>query len=436
MSARYSLRRLGKHKFGFDVGRRLEKEQKEDEESFEEDEVNSSEEEEEEDELHKQLSTIYHNPADSGSFGGVRALVRSAREHGIRGATESRVRRFLSGVSAYTLHKQVRKRFTRNRTYVSGVDDQWQADLVDMRKLAKQNRGYNYLLTCIDVFSKYAWVVPVKEKNSRTMYAAFQELFKNQKRVPNRLQTDKGLEFFNTPISKLLRDKQINHFASWSDQKAAVVERFNRTLKTRMWRYFSARNTKSYLSALPHLVHAYNNSLHRVIGMTPTEASLPENSKAVRAKLYPSTEGTLSAAAAAAAGNPPEAGCHPQPPRTSTTTTDVRLEPGTRVRISKWKGEFEKGYMPNWSMEEFRVRERVDPLTADTRTVYKLEDLQGEPIMGIFYREELQPITRNRYRVEKVLRTRGSGDQKQYFVKWLGWPEKFNTWISSKQRQH
>ena len=111
---------------------------------------------------------------------------------------------------------------------------------------------------------KYAWVVPVKAKSAEAMVAAFDELFaKAHPRYPRRLQTDKGKEFLNTRVQARLRS--IKHFYTWSDQKTAVVERFNRTLKERMWRYFSAHQTNHYLDILPKLVQAYNHTWHRAI---------------------------------------------------------------------------------------------------------------------------------------------------------------------------
>ena len=91
--------------------------------------------------------------------------MRRAREKRIKGASRVAVKRFLAGQTSYTLHRPARRRFPRNPTRVAGVDDQWQADLVDMQALARDNQGMKYLLTCIDVFSKYAWVIPIRDKS-------------------------------------------------------------------------------------------------------------------------------------------------------------------------------------------------------------------------------------------------------------------------------
>ena len=118
------------------------------------------------------------------------------------------------------------------------------ADLADMQGIAKQNGGMRYLLTVIDVFSKFVWAVPVHSKDAKAITTAFgQVLTTANPRHPQRLQTDKGKEFFNSNFKTLIKRYCIQHFASESEQKTAVVERFNRTIKTRIWTNLSDRGT-------------------------------------------------------------------------------------------------------------------------------------------------------------------------------------------------
>ena len=179
--------------------------------------------------LNEELAKIYLNPEDPGSLGGAERLYRRARALGIKGITRTSVRQYLRDEPSYSLHRPVRKHFARNPTYTSGIDEQWQADLVDMQALSRANKGMKYLLTCIDVFSKFAWVVPIKAKSTAVMLDAFKQLFFDAApRCPRKLQTDKGTEFLNAPVQCVLRDEyNVKHFASWSDKKAAVVERSN-----------------------------------------------------------------------------------------------------------------------------------------------------------------------------------------------------------------
>ena len=163
------------------------------------------------------LSRIYHDPKDSGSLGGVERLLGRARQLHAPGVTRKKVEEYLRSEQAYTLHKPARLRFTRNHTYVAGIDAQWQADLTDMQGIAKQNGGMRYLFTVIDVFSKFAWAIPVHSKDAKAITAAFgQVLTTANPRHPRRLQTDKGKEFFNSNFQALMKRHGIQHFASES----------------------------------------------------------------------------------------------------------------------------------------------------------------------------------------------------------------------------
>jgi len=350
----------------------------------------------------KQLSNLYYAPGDPASYGGVERLYARAIEVGIP-VTREDVASYLSKQLSYSIHKPVRHSFPRNHTYVGHIDQQWQADLADMQTISAENDGYHYILTCIDILSRYAWAIPVRSKSTKDMVTAFRKLFQLTKtRVPQRLQTDKGKEFFNREVSALLRKKGISHFASNSDMKAAVVERFNRTLKTGLWVYFTAHQTKRYVDILQDVVYSYNHRKHRSIGMCPDDVEGEAAAmKAWRNLFYKDT-------------------CKQHVPR-------IPLDDGQRVRYARRKGEFEKGYMPNWSREHFVVRKRL----AHPRVVYKLEDAMGETVEGDFYGNEVQAIPRVTLQVDRVLRRRKRGKQNEVLVKWLGWTDKFNRWIPS-----
>ena len=149
--------------------------------------------------LYKSLDKLYYSPNGSGSFGGVQRLFKAAKAEGLK-VNEKLIQNYLSRQATYTLHKPARKNFKRNPTVVGGIDNQWQADLADMKALSKANSGIKYLLTVIDVFSKYAWVIPVKSKSGSDILNGFRQLLKISKpRKPEKLQTDAGKEFLNKP---------------------------------------------------------------------------------------------------------------------------------------------------------------------------------------------------------------------------------------------
>ena len=164
-----------------------------------------------------------------------------------------KAQRVLEQDLAYTLHKPRRRRFPTVPVIVGGLDDQWVADLVEVQPLAKYNRGIRYLLTVLDVLSKYAWVQPLKDKTGVALVHAFEKILKGR-RHPNRLQTDRGKEFYNRTFQRWLDEQDIQHFSTEGDAKASVVERFNRTLKERLYRYFTATNTLRFDDVLPELV--------------------------------------------------------------------------------------------------------------------------------------------------------------------------------------
>ena len=349
--------------------------------------------------MEKTLTSIYLDPSQPASFGGLDAVYRAVKEKGKNKISRKQVQDWLSQQDVYTLHKPARRHYKRSRVIVPGIDAQFQADLVDVQNLSRYNKGYKYLLSCIDIFSKYAWVVPLKTKQGQELVKAFQMILSSG-RKPNKLQTDQGTEFLNRVLQKFLRDNNIDFFTVNSGLKASVVERFNRTFKNKMYKYFTAKNTLTYINVLPQLVSSYNNTYHRSIKMKPSEVTKANETK-VWDTLY---------------GNDVE------------KRVRFKFQVGDRVRISKVKRMFEKSYLPNFTEEMFTVYKRM----ARQVPVYKLKDDAGEILDGTFYEPELQKIIKNDdvYRVEKILRKRKRKGIVEYFVKWKGYPDKFNSWIA------
>ena len=277
------------------------------------------------------LARIYNEPSDPGAFCGVERLYRSAHARDAS-ITRGAVRQFLATEYAYTLHRPARRHFARNHIYVGGIDRQWQADLADMQQLARANAGARYILTVVDVFSKYAWAAAVRDKSAKTVADAFAQVLASARpRCPRRLQTDKGKEFFNASFAALMHTHGIARFASESDQKAACAERLNRTLKTRLFILMTASATQRWVDALDAVVDAYNHSRYRSIGMCPASVCRSDQDR-IWARLYGDGQTWRKRA--------------------------KYLEREQCVRISRVKGEFEKGYTPNWSSEHYIVTRR------------------------------------------------------------------------------
>ncbi|RWS21323.1 hypothetical protein B4U80_03489, partial [Leptotrombidium deliense] len=206
------------------------------------------------------LRKIYYDQNNPASFSTADKLFKAARLEA-PSLTLKEVKNWLKNQVTYTLHKPIRHKFRRRKIVVSAIDEQWQADLVDLQEFAAKNNGYKYLLTAIDLFSKYAFAVPIKNKKAETVVAAFEKIFK--RRIPLKLQTDKGKEFINSSLQKFLKNNHVKFFTSHNDViKCSVVERFNRTLKSKMFKYFTANGTRKYIDVLQDFLNSYNNSYH------------------------------------------------------------------------------------------------------------------------------------------------------------------------------
>ena len=213
--------------------------------------------------------------------------------------------------------------------------------------------------------------------------------------------TDKGSEFISKHFKDFLKRHSITLYHTQNEEKSGVVERWNRTMKNKMWKMFSANNNTVYWDKLDKLVTDYNNTVHSSIKMTPTGASKKENEKQVFANLYES-----------------EIFLKPKKPKFSI---------GDKVRISKYKRRvFDKGYTPNWTEELFVV----DKVNSTKPVTYNVVDLLGEKVEGSFYEKELQKAKQQTFRIEKVVKR--DYKKKKALVKWKVYSDKFNSWVSFK----
>lgn len=295
------------------------------------------------------------------------------------------------------LHKPARINFPRRNTVIKGPDDLFQADLIEVQPFSKINKGFRYILTVINCFSKVADAVPLKDKTGKNVTKAMETVILRNKNHMNHLQTDDGKEYFNKEFSALMKKYKINHYSTKSDKKAAIIERFNRTLKGAMFKSFSNRGAHIWIDILTKLIRDYNNKFHRTIGMKPIEVNynnvqlvldnIKKNTKIRNEKRRPHT-----------------------------------FNVGDKVRISKYKGVFAKKYLPNWTNEVFTVH-RVQPTTPET---YLLKDNKGELLQGGFYGHEmLKSTVGDVYLVEKILRRK----KDRVLVRWLGFNKSEDSWV-------
>jgi hypothetical protein len=298
------------------------------------------------------------------------------------------------------LHKPARINFPRRNTVIKGINDLYQADLIEMKPFSKLNKGFKYILTFINCFTKVADAEPLSNKTGKSVAEAMERVILRNRHSIKHLQTDNGKEYFNLLFAALMKKYNINHYSTNSEKKATIVERFNRTLKGEMYKAFSNRGSHVWFDILQDLINNYNNKFHRTIGMEPNKVS-KENEKQVLENIKKNTK-----------------------PKVEKRQARKFYE-GDKVRISKYKGIFTKKYLPNWTNEVFTVY-KVQPTYPET---YILKDNKGELLHGAFYGHEmLKSTSGDVYLVEKILKRKGD----KVLVRWLGFNESEDSWISKQ----
>ena len=245
------------------------------------------------------------------------------------------------------LHKPIIKKFKKRKVYSSFKDNIWSVDLTDMQSLSKYNKEIKYLLCAIDLFSKYAWVVPIKDKKGTSIVNAFQKIISEGRRKPNKILIDQGSEFYNQSFKDFLKINNMEMYSTFNEGKFVVAEIFLRTLKNEMFKHMTAISKNVYFDVLDDIVNKYNNTVHRTIKMKPTDVT--DDSYAEYNE--------------------------------DSNKKGPKFKVGDHVRISKYKNIFAKGYVPNWSEEIFVIKKVKNTVP----WTYVINDLNGEEITGSFY---------------------------------------------------
>lgn len=334
----------------------------------------------------KRLHDEYYDLKNPAGYGGAKGIFP---------------KKWLATQPTYTLHKPVKRRFPTRKYRTSGIDHVWQMDLMEMIPYASINKGNRYILTCIDLFSRFARAIATKSKEGKEVASAVLTLFADKS--PTHVQTDRGKEFYNKHVQEVFTKHKVKHYTVNSQFKAALVERFNRTLREKLNRYFTHTGKKTWIHVLDDIVDTYNKTPHggiekqRPIDITlKTEAQLWTNQQQKQVHVRKSPHKLLE-----------------------------------HVRISRIAdGPFRKNFDQNWSEEVFRI---IGTDTTANPIMYVVEDIENVVIEGRFYHEELQVVAKPEvYRIEKIIKTRGTGKYKQWYVKWYGYDSKHNSWISEK----
>ena len=251
----------------------------------------------------------------------------------------------------------------------------WGYDLADMQLISKLNKEFRFSLCVIDIFSKYSWVIILKDKKGFTITNAVESFLKESNRKPNKICVDKGSKFYNRSMKLWLEKNDIEMHSTHNEGKSVVAERFIRTLKNKIYKYMN----------LNDIVNECNNTYHTTINMKPVDVKS-------RAYINPSKEINYG---------------------------DPKFKIGDIVRISKCKSIFAEGYVPSWSKE--KVKNTV-------LWTYVISDLKGKEIVGTICEEEMQKTNQKQFRDEKVIQRKGD----KLYVKWKGYDSPFNSWINKK----
>ena len=308
---------------------------------------------------------------------------------------------------AKELLKPKLKRFARRSVFSPTVDAIWAVDLADVHQYARVNKNYKFILVVIDLFSKYAWAKPLRNKSGIVTARNLEDIFLTSKRSPSKLWADRGTEFYNVNVQEVLKRYNIKLYSTYNEPKSAIAERFIRTLRGKIESNFILTQSTVWYDILPELIHEYNTSYHRSICMSPEDAIKPENYQNVYDALYNRRKQKT-----------------PEQLRKDRTAV---FQVGDKVRISLHKRLFEKGATANWSEEIFEISEI---LVTKRPIVYKIKDLAGEEVKGAFYRQQLQKTNQDIYRVDRIIRRRrGANNNQEVLVKWTGYADKFNSWM-------
>ena len=342
------------------------------------------------------LKSIYYDPSNPAGFSGINQLYQSAKKV-IPSITKKEVYNFLHSQYTYTLHKPFRVKYQRRKTLSRGLDHNWQADLIDLKSIKKENMNYQYILCIIDILSRFVAVHPLRNKTAVETTNGFESILKKTNRIPKKLQTDSGSEFFNLRFRTLLKKYDIIHYSSRSETKASLIERWIRTFKRRLFKYFTYKISLKWTGVLDDMVLSYNTRPHRSINYhTPLDVTKENEHKFWKIQFSNRNKKVIPYVISN---------------NKTKTQSDIkvykikkykgndifqpiqkgkpRFKTNQRVRILKWNDKFRKGYIQSFSNTVYLIENIYDtwPYTYSV-----INETTKEPVEGVFYKEELVGI--------------------------------------------
>ena len=337
------------------------------------------------DKMIKAINELPYNRQQYGTFL-VKNIIRSKQKLGLGND-------FTMQDLSNELNKPTINKFERQKVIVNYINEIHSTDLVDMTQYSKINKGYKYIFTNIDVFSKIAYAFPLKSKKIQDVKACFEKIFEKNK--PKYIWSDEEPAFLSKEMQLFLKNNNVKIYHTNIHLKAVVIERFNRSLRELMLKEFVKNNNTVWYNILPKLIKIYNNRYHSTIKMKPIEINKP-NEKYIRENIY-----------------------------TYNKTSKIpKFKINDLVSISLKRSIFDKPSSNiKWSEELFKIHS----INKSNVITYKIKDLNNEIIKGIFYERELQKTnnTSEVYIIEKIIKK----NKNKYFVKWRNYSNDFNSWV-------
>jgi len=360
------------------------------------------------------LKQLYYNPKKPGSFSGINKLFHHVTREGKFNFTKEEIRNWLQSQEVHTTNLLVNRKIKRRSVISPYIDYMWDIDTASLINYAEDNKGYSHFILAIDVMSKYIWTKAVKSASAEETVKTLKHFFKIKRRkkgrkqrrgrMPNRIRSDPGTEYTAKDVQDFLKANNIKHYTTNNETKSNFAERGIQSIKSKLFKYMRSKLTKKWVDLLDNITYTYNHTIHRSIKQTPASVTKKDEIKLWRL-LYTSKKIDLP------------------------LKNSYKFKVSDFVRISNLRRPFERYYSEHWTNEVFKIKSRS---IKQYIPIYVLTDYVGLLIEGTFYEEELQKVhidENTTYRVEEVKDNRVENGVEEVLVKWVGWPEKFNTWI-------
>ncbi len=359
--------------------------------------------------IQKKIIKLYKTPGHPIAFSAPNTVYRFFKKR----VPIDVIKSALEHTDVYSLHREYKRPKTYNPYYTVQRRKQFQADLIDIAALRRSNRGVNYILIIIDLFSRRVWAHPLKRKTAvetRDALSSWIQLMKNEGSDPTVFTTDAGKEFVNREVKHLMRTNHIKLIQTMNINKAAVCERANKSIQILIYKYLTDKGTTTYIDVLPQIITTYNKRRHRTLNYhSPNFADNPRNEVKIRS-IHMARYGKIN----------------------EKRPKHLKFSIGDTVRVKtegKAPSTVRRAYLQQFKGELFKI-ERVNRRMPVPMYILKsMNDL--EEIKGGFYANEITRVRGEAFKIEKILRRRGRGRNREYYVKWHYFDNRWNCWIKA-----